>query len=290
MGYQHCFARYAVGMVAYPILVGRIIKRGNSGLSLTSQLLHVVLFSLRYADTESWSTQAFVQMQWAAARVIVFVGAIAVPIAMAYRARTSGRTIFSRANISKVLCEMLKYIVPAFLIAYRFNYTSFSWAFNTTSRQQTPSGSIFSTLLDYFSIEDLVNMDERQAYEVAWSTSIYLAAIADIPQYITYYRHVQDRIDWWLVSSLALVALGRVLYMVHWVSRYAQYQVFDYISFSGGIVQVIAFCLFLALVVSKVSDVLDDNDKDLEAHMEEFDARWGQFSEAEMPIFDLEKK
>ncbi|KAG8848845.1 ER lumen protein-retaining receptor 3 [Serendipita sp. 405] len=294
MSSYDCLARYAGDMaaiLAYPILIRRILKRGNDGLSVTSQMLHVVVFTLRYADMESWFLQALMIMRWAAiVRVLAFSGAIAVPITMAYRARTSGHTTLSRANISKVTFEALKYIIPAFLIAYRFNYTSFSWVPTPTSHQQPPSDSLFATLLSYFSVEDFVNMDEHQAYEVAWSTSIFLAAIADIPQYITYYRHVQKKMDWWLVSSLALVAFGRIFYAIHWVSNYVRFQFFDCVSFAGALVQVLAFWIFFVLTVSKVNDVLSDNDKDLEAQIEEFDARWGQFSEAEIPVFNVEKK
>ncbi|KAG8768226.1 hypothetical protein FRC15_005256 [Serendipita sp. 397] len=320
MSYPSCFARHVADVAAvltHPVLVGRILRRGNSGISVTSQLLHVVLFSLRYADTESWLPRNLMYIQWPAiARIIIFGGAIAIPIAMAYRASTEGRIILSRANTSRVLSEMLIYMVPAFLIAYRFNYTCFSWVDNgsfclppqyflnppedtdvwddwdlpETWHPQTPSYSPFSTLLDYFSVRDLVNMDKRQAYEVAWSTSIFLAAIADIPQYITYYRHVQKKVDWWLVSSLALAALSRTFYMVHWVLRYIGFWSWDPVGFVGGLVQVLAFLLFLVLVVKKVIDVLSESNKDLEAQIREFDPRWGQGSEAEIPVVDVEKK
>ncbi|KAG8808933.1 hypothetical protein FRC17_003695 [Serendipita sp. 399] len=290
-----CLARHAgdtAAMLAFPILIGRILKRGNDGISVTSQLLHVVVFVLRFADLHSWFLQSLKHLAWpAVARVVVFMGALAVPTAMAYRARKSGRTVLSRASISRVALEALKYMVPAFLIAYRFNYTSFSWVSSTTSsHQSSSSGSIFSPLFDYFSLHDLVNMDERQAFEVAWAASIYLGAIADIPQYMTYYRHVQNKMDWWLVSSLALMVFNRIFYAMHWVFDYIRFEFFDWVSFVGALVQVLAFWMFFVLVVSKVNDVLGESDRDLEAQMEEFDARWGQFSEAEIVVFESEKK
>ncbi|KAG8812440.1 hypothetical protein FRC19_003121, partial [Serendipita sp. 401] len=69
MSSYDCLARYAGDMaaiLAYPILIRRILKRGNDGLSVTSQILHVVVFTLRYADMESWFLQALMVMRWAA--------------------------------------------------------------------------------------------------------------------------------------------------------------------------------------------------------------------------------
>ncbi|KAG8808133.1 hypothetical protein FRC19_006102, partial [Serendipita sp. 401] len=230
-----CFARYAgdiAAILSHPVMVIRILRGDNDGLSITSQLLHVVLFSLRYADKESWFPRTLEHIQWVAIKhVIVIAGAVAVPIAMECRARTGGRTVLSRAKISKVLPEMLKYMVLAFLIAYRINYTSFSWVPGKTWTPQNLPGSPLAILLSYFSVKDLINMDKRQAYEVLWSTSIFLAAIADIPQYITYYRHVRTKVDGWLMSSLELAAMSRIFYMIHWISVYGHLHISDPISF-----------------------------------------------------------
>ncbi|KAG8817248.1 endoplasmic reticulum retention protein [Serendipita sp. 411] len=187
---------------------------------------------------------------------------------MECRARTGGRTVLSRAKISKVLPEMLKYMVLAFLIAYRINYTSFSWVPGKTWTPQNLPGSPLAILLSYFSVKDLINMDKRQAYEVLWSTSIFLAAIADIPQYITYYRHVRTKVDGWLMSSLELAAMSRIFYMIHWISVYGHLHISDPISFVGGLIQVLVFWRFYVLVLGKVSCAVYNNNRDIEAQRE----------------------
>ncbi|KAG8808934.1 hypothetical protein FRC17_003696 [Serendipita sp. 399] len=231
----------------------------------------------------------------AVGRSILFGGAIAVLIAMAYRARKDGHTILSQARISRVALEALKYIVPAFFIAYRCNHTSFSWvSIRNHSLQvpslRVPSGSILSLLIDYFSIHDLVSMARYEAFEVTWSMSIFLGAVADIPQYMTYYRHVQDEMDWWLVSSLGLTALGCTFYTTHWVTEYIRIQYFSWLHFSGAVVQILTFWIFFVLVVRKVDSVSNGDNTDPELQIKESNARWDQFSEAEIIVFDAEKK
>ncbi|KAG8842223.1 hypothetical protein FRB91_004342 [Serendipita sp. 411] len=187
---------------------------------------------------------------------------------MECHARTGGRTVLSRAKISKVLPKMLKYMVLAFLIAYRINYTSFSWAPRKIWTPQNLPDSPLMILLSYFSVKDLINMDKRQAYEVVWSTSIFLAAIADIPQYITYYHHVRTKVDGWLMSSLELTAMSRVFYMIHWISVNGRLHISDPISFVGGLIQVLVFWRFYVHVLGKVSCAVRNNNRDIEAQRE----------------------
>jgi hypothetical protein len=116
------------------------------------------------------------------------------------------------------------YLLPALFLGYRFNYASFSWIpFNENHLTLTTSTNLVALVSEYFSPRDLLDINIHDAKEVAWATSIYLAAIADIPQYKRYYQYVKERVDWWLLSPLALIACWRLLYIVNWIARSALY-------------------------------------------------------------------
>jgi hypothetical protein len=116
------------------------------------------------------------------------------------------------------------YLLPALFFGYRFNYASFTWLpYNGHHLTVTTSTDLVALVPEYFSPRDLLDINIHDSKEVAWATSIFLAAIADIPQYKIYYRYVKERIDWWLLSPMALIATWRVLYIIHWIARSAIY-------------------------------------------------------------------
>jgi hypothetical protein len=141
---------------------------------------------------------------------------------MVYRhVRTKG---FSSRNISQscvlsALRPFLLCFVPAFFLGYRLNYASYT-VLRYNNSPSNESFSWISALAHYFSLDDLFNSSTSDALEVAWATSIYLAAIADIPQYIKYHRYSRTKMDWWLMAPTALLASSRMLYIFHWINRY----------------------------------------------------------------------
>lgn len=139
---------------------------------------------------------------------------------MGYRALKARQTKSCLTRETLVTCAKTYtlYLLPAFLLAYRLNYTSFGWLPGSW-RFESSNHSLVSLISEYFSVDDLLNINERDAKEVAWAASIYLSAIADIPQYKTYYRYVRGSIDWWLMSSMGLLASWRLLYIGHWIAR-----------------------------------------------------------------------
>ena len=110
-------------------------------------------------------------------------------------------------------------MIPAFLVAYRFNHTSFSWV--TIGQQLTPTNDTASAtfgwvaaLVDYFSLGDLVNITATDACKLVSAVSLWLACIADIPQYMAYYREARAKLDWWLVAATGALACSPLLYII----------------------------------------------------------------------------
>jgi hypothetical protein len=118
------------------------------------------------------------------------------------------------------------YLLPALLAGYRFNYTSFSWV-PYPGHDVALSSDLVTLVSEFFSPRDLLDINTLDSKEVAWATSIFLASIADIPQYKRYYRYVKERIDWWLMSYMALIASWRLLYIINWIARSAIYTTRD---------------------------------------------------------------
>jgi hypothetical protein len=150
---------------------------------------------------------------------------------MAYRAvkdkQFQSWTFTRHAAIASAKTYAL-YLLPALLLGYRFNYASFSWlSYNRSYVALTTftEHNVVTLISEYFSTRDLLDINAQDFKEVAWASSIFLAAIADIPQYKRYYRYVKERIDWWLMSFMALIASWRLIYIVHWIARSAIYTI-----------------------------------------------------------------
>lgn len=310
MRYGICSIRFIADLaliLSFPILIGRIIARGNAGVSLTSQVLHLLVFLLRYTDLGLYQLSyvlpsSSVRMIFATwgdelaflwtplTKVYLICAAASVLVAMGYRALKDRQTKswrLTHENLVTCAKTYTLYLLPVFLLAYRLNYTSFGWLPGSW-RFESSNHTLVSLISEYFSLEDLLNINERDAKEVAWAASIYLAAIADIPQYKAYYRYARENIDWWLMSSMALLASWRLLYIGHWIARYLEEHIFDTIAFIGAIVQVFVFWMFFVLVVSKVNNVFSEREQDLEAQLAEYDSsRWGE-EETQVLLFTVD--
>lgn len=86
--------------------------------------------------------------------------------------------------------------------------------------------------------------------EVLWAFSIYLEAVAILPQLFLVAKTGEAE----NITSHYLFALGsyRALYILNWVYRYYTESHFDTIAVVAGIVQTVLYCDFFYLYVTKV--------------------------------------
>lgn len=95
----------------------------------------------------------------------------------------------------------------------------------------------------------LVN-HEFTVLEVLWSFSIFLEAVAILPQLFMVSKTGEAE----SITSHYLFALGsyRGLYILNWIYRYYSEDVLDSIAVVAGIVQTILYCDFFYLYITKV--------------------------------------
>jgi len=86
--------------------------------------------------------------------------------------------------------------------------------------------------------------------EVAWTFSIYLEAVAILPQLFMVSKTGEAE----TITSHYLFALGsyRALYIINWVYRYYTEGFYDIIATVAGIVQTVLYCDFFYLYITKV--------------------------------------
>jgi len=86
--------------------------------------------------------------------------------------------------------------------------------------------------------------------EVAWTFSIYLEAVAILPQLFMVSKTGEAE----TITSHYLFALGsyRALYIINWVYRYHTEGFYDIIATVAGIVQTVLYCDFFYLYITKV--------------------------------------
>lgn len=126
----------------------------------------------------------------------------------------------TRHAIATILKESVLYLFLAFVIAYRINYTRFGWVLSPgASRESAPKAGL-AFIVDYFSAKHWPEMTYRDIMEIGWAASIYLAAIADIPQYKKFYSYTRYDIDWSLMTPIMFLAGSRSIYIVHWTIRH----------------------------------------------------------------------
>jgi len=86
--------------------------------------------------------------------------------------------------------------------------------------------------------------------EILWSFSIYLEAVAILPQLFMISKTGEAE----SITSHYLFALGayRALYIFNWIYRYYVESHYDLIAIVAGIIQTILYCDFFYLYVTKV--------------------------------------
>lgn len=86
--------------------------------------------------------------------------------------------------------------------------------------------------------------------EILWTFSIYLEALAILPQLYMVSRTGEAE----TITSHYLFALGiyRLFYILNWIYRYYTENFLDWISISSGVIQTILYCDFFYLYITKV--------------------------------------
>jgi len=96
----------------------------------------------------------------------------------------------------------------------------------------------------------LIVNHEFTMFEVLWTFSIYLEAVAILPQLFLVSKTGEAE----SITSHYLFALGsyRALYLLNWVYRYYMEGFYDLIAIVAGIVQTVLYCDFFYLYVTRV--------------------------------------
>jgi len=96
----------------------------------------------------------------------------------------------------------------------------------------------------------LIVNHEFTIFEVLWTFSIYLEAVAILPQLFLVSKTGEAE----TITSHYLFALGsyRALYILNWIYRYWMEDFYDLIAIVAGIVQTVLYCDFFYLYVTKV--------------------------------------
>ncbi|OXA55608.1 ER lumen protein-retaining receptor [Folsomia candida] len=96
----------------------------------------------------------------------------------------------------------------------------------------------------------LIVNHEFSFMEVLWTWSIYLEAVAILPQLFMVSKTGEAE----TITSHYLFALGayRGLYILNWIYRYIDESYYDLIAIFAGIVQTVLYCDFFYLYVTKV--------------------------------------
>jgi len=96
----------------------------------------------------------------------------------------------------------------------------------------------------------LIVNHEFTIFEVLWTFSIYLEAVAILPQLFLVSKTGEAE----TITSHYLFSLGsyRALYLLNWVYRFYMEGFFDLIAIVAGVVQTVLYCDFFYLYVTKV--------------------------------------
>jgi len=91
---------------------------------------------------------------------------------------------------------------------------------------------------------------EFTVVEILWTWSIYLEAVAILPQLFMVSKTGEAE----SITSHYLFALGsyRALYIMNWIYRYYMESYYDIIAIIAGLLQTVLYCDFFYLYVTKV--------------------------------------
>uniref|UniRef100_A0AC35U8F6 ER lumen protein-retaining receptor n=1 Tax=Rhabditophanes sp. KR3021 TaxID=114890 RepID=A0AC35U8F6_9BILA len=121
--------------------------------------------------------------------------------------------------------------------------------FKATSNKEEDHFRIEILLLPAAVLALLIN-SRFEAFEILWTFSIYLEAVAILPQLFL----LQKRGEAETITSHYLFALGiyRALYLFNWIYRYTDEGFYDPISICAGVVQTVLYADFFYIYITKV--------------------------------------
>ncbi|GAA5879962.1 hypothetical protein JCM16303_004415 [Sporobolomyces ruberrimus] len=203
---------FAVSFLIYKIHSQRSVR----GLSFTSQLLYLMVYATRYFDTLWYTTGTY-----NTAGKIAWFGALEnenpkssfVPADLLRCLMSLSQISTHDIGLDSIRIEHLA--GPCLVLAFFFNY-------------------ILSPT------------------EVLWSFSIYLEAVAILPQmFLSHKLRDEGTSEDTFVSYLSAMGIYRALYLLNWAPRWTREDYLDPIALCGGLVQTGLYIRFFALYFSR---------------------------------------
>uniref|UniRef100_A0A6B0V452 ER lumen protein-retaining receptor n=1 Tax=Ixodes ricinus TaxID=34613 RepID=A0A6B0V452_IXORI len=220
-------------LMAIIILLLKIWKtRSCSGISGKSQILFSVVYTARYLDLFT----TFVSPYNSFMKVVFLAASYATLYLMYVKFKAT-----NDRNHDTFRIEFL--LVPVTLLALLVNH-EFTPLEAQLNRKTSDENELLRSILSHASLVF------RDPVEVLWTLSIYLEAVAILPQLFLVSKTGEAE----TITSHYLFCLGsyRALYIFNWVYRYYTEEFYDLIAIVAGIVQTVLYCDFFYLYVTRV--------------------------------------
>ncbi|XP_037571223.1 ER lumen protein-retaining receptor isoform X1 [Dermacentor silvarum] len=217
-------------LLAIIILLLKIWRtRSCSGISGKSQILFSITYTARYLDLFT----TFVSPYNSVMKVVFLATSYGTLYLMYVKFKAT-----NDRNHDTFRIEFL--LVPVTLLALLVNH-------EFTPLETLPGGQERGFFQVVFSHATLVF---RDPLEVLWTLSIYLEAVAILPQLFLVSKTGEAE----TITSHYLFCLGsyRALYLLNWVYRYYTENFYDLIAIVAGLVQTVLYCDFFYLYVTRV--------------------------------------
>ncbi|KAK0562594.1 endoplasmic reticulum retention protein [Tilletia horrida] len=203
----------AAHLVSILILIHKIhLSKSCRGISFKTQLLYFLVFAMRYSNLFSTSDKwSWLFTLYLFLMRVFFLGSSAYVLYLM-------RIRFKPTHDPAIDTIRLEYLLgPAFALGVLTHY------------RDSPSGTL---------------------YEILWATSIYLEAVAILPQLFMLQRTGEAE----TITTHYLFALGlyRALYIPNWIWRLATEKFWDPISIVSGLVQTGLYLDFFYVYFTKV--------------------------------------
>ncbi|VDO07406.1 unnamed protein product [Brugia timori] len=219
------FAGDSSHLIAILIMIVKIWKtRSCAGLSGKSQLLFAFVFTSRYLDLFH-----FISSYNTIMKIFFLVSSYGTVYLMFFKFRAT----YDRSH-DTFRIEFL--VIPAAILAFLINH-QFSFMEIIICNERYASDIPFDN-------------GEPDFVAIAWSFSIYLEAVAIMPQLFMLSRTGSAE----TITAHYLFALGtyRALYILNWIYRYYTEEFFDPIATVAGVVQTVLYVDFFYLYVTRV--------------------------------------
>jgi len=173
-------------------------------------------------------------------------------------AGVSGRSqiLFALVYTTRYLDLFIAFISPyntfmkiIFIAASYATLVSIFWKFRSTYDRHHDTFRVELLVLPCIALSLFLNHD-FSVLEILWTFSIYLEALAILPQLFM----LSKTGDAETITSHYLFALGmyRALYILNWIYRYHYEEFFDPIAVVSGCVQTVLYADFFYLYVTRV--------------------------------------